>query len=109
MLIPALSTCPFYQDFSSSVAINEAHKGAMIHDVKVNPNSSITGRELGINHKRVAIWVRHCWEILAVAKVREPSPWALPVDLAGKQGVKQLLDGKHGGANRNGHVLQSKG
>lgn len=88
--------------------MSEGGKWAMIHDVKATQNSSTTERQLGIN-QRVARWVRRCQETGGVAKVREPGRQASLWDVAGKHEVKLLLDGKHGGANHDGRLLQSKG
>ena len=91
------------------MAITEAEKWAIIQDFKATQNVSATARRLGINQKCVARWVRRHQETGGVAKLRGNGRRALLSDVAAKEAVKLLLDGKHGGSNHVGRVLHTKG
>ena len=91
------------------MAITEAKTWAIIQDFKATQNVSATSRNLGINQKCIATWVRRHQETGGVAKLRGTGRRALLSDVAAKEAVKQLLDGKHGGSNHVGRVLHAKG
>jgi len=91
------------------MAITEAETWAIIQDVKATQNVSATARRLGINQECVARWVRRHQETQGVAKLRGIDRRALLSDVAAKEAVNLLLDGKHGGTKHVGRVLQTKG
>jgi transposase len=103
------ATLFFIRKIRTSMALSEELKWAIVNDFKATNNTTATARNLKVNKKTVALWVKRYQESRAVVKKRSTGRPTILSEAAAKEAVKLLLDGQYSGTHQVGRVLQSKG
>ena len=91
------------------MALSDELKWLIINSFKATNNIAATARNLHLNKKTVALWVKRYQETGEVVQKPSTGRPSIISETAAKEAVKLLLDGQYSGTQEVGRVLHSQG
>lgn len=99
----------FICDIVTIMVLCDKRKWAIVQDFEATNNIAATARNLKLNKKTVALWLKRHEESGGVLRRPSTGRPSILSEAAAKEAVELLLDGQYNGTHEVGRVLQIKG